>query len=127
MLRRLNLHVFLNFAAGVKGKQWAVRALAGGFIAANDAVLLIGPTGLAKTAVATRTRIDKGADMTLAPSGERETPSVDPSGRQEGVSYAKVSRGDRTPVELFVAGVAASDIVTGCLELPWAVLLLLCD
>src|SRR4051812_16986171 len=45
MLRRLNLHVFLNFAAGVKRKQRAVRVLAEGLITTGDAELPIRPYG----------------------------------------------------------------------------------
>lgn len=125
----LGVRIGLNFGAGMK-KTRVTRQLLGGLLAFDDRdlpVRLHGELGL-DGVEAVNTASD-GAEMTVAKEEEvpRESeggnsagnperrPLGTMKGRREGVSFTKGSRGDRTPVELFLVGLASWDGPTACL------------
>jgi hypothetical protein len=123
LFQRLGLRIGLRFIDGVKGKKRRVRRLAGGLIAFGNSPLALG--GKTETDICTPS--DGGAQNGRDPLSddsqirqdrqETETAFRDNScsmkaGRSEtcprdGVSFTKGSRGDWTPVKLFLQGAAS--------------------
>lgn len=117
----MKLRVGLWFGSTIKGKKREVRQLLGGVTKLGDDELPIplhgdrrvdGPMPVSEPLTSTT---EVGAEekhhypqagVVTASESEAAPPGLSVS-RQEGISYTMVSRGDRTPIELFLVGVAS--------------------
>jgi len=105
LFQRLNLNLWLNFGEGNKGKR-KVRVLTGGILTSGDAPLPRKPYGDDADDDGDRSSPGGAAGGSLPPNCDANDASPVGADRAEDVSFSKVHRGDRTPIELFIAGVA---------------------
>lgn len=119
IVRRIGLWIGLNYAAGVKGTKRQVRVLQGGIMTFGNEELpvrlfgnqRVDPNGGALTVDGrheVRTEEDCVQTQPGVVTASGPMPEAAPPGpfesRQEGISYTKVSRGDRASIELFLSG-----------------------
>lgn len=132
LLGKIGFRIGLRFGAGIKGKTRAVRQLLGGMIVFSDTDLPVPIHGSSRVAddrektgahagVASIENEKDGQGATeMAADGGCTPPTATPrpcGSPREGVSFTKVSRGDRIPIELFLKGTRALALETPINEL----------
>ncbi len=109
MIKLVDMRAGLRFVEGVKGTKRKIRRLAGGALYFGSTPLPIplhgkdncqndrDPTEVTPAPSPKSTKAVGGEDVTSPPTASVDVPLC----RHEGVSFTKVSRGDRTSIELF--------------------------
>lgn len=123
LFQKLDVHIGLQFGAAVKGKSRKVRLLLEGVVAFGGAALPVptygpnnrdpGSTGFSKPVLPPRDleentgcHRDGAAGEPLVRGDQSALPAApDVYHRPEEISFTKVNRGERTPVELFRDGI----------------------